>query len=89
MTANMNALDAGQHHAASSPLVRKVSNLVHAIGRLAGKGLGAVHASITALQTARMLSTLSNMSNEQLAQIGISRSDIPTYAKTLMARAQD
>ncbi|WP_370399241.1 DUF1127 domain-containing protein [Sulfitobacter sp. JB4-11] len=33
---------------------------------------------------ARMLSTLSSMSDHQLAQIGISRSDIPKYAETLM-----
>ena len=38
-----------------------------------------------ALQMARMLSTLSNMSDYQLAQIGIQRSDIPQYARTLMA----
>ncbi|WP_366142120.1 DUF1127 domain-containing protein [uncultured Roseobacter sp.] len=34
---------------------------------------------------ARMLSTLSSMSDHQLAQIGISRSDIPRYAEKLMA----
>nr|WP_282120660.1 DUF1127 domain-containing protein [Ruegeria atlantica] len=32
-----------------------------------------------------MLSTLSSMSDHQLAQIGISRSDIPEYAAKLMA----
>ncbi len=47
--------------------------------------LGAkVHAGIRALQMARMLSTLSSMSDHQLAQVGISRSDIPKYAATLM-----
>ena len=40
---------------------------------------------LNALQMARMLSTLSNMSDHQLAQIGIQRSDIPKYAETLMA----
>jgi uncharacterized protein YjiS (DUF1127 family) len=34
---------------------------------------------------ARMLSALSNMSDYQLAQIGISRSEIPEYAEKLMA----
>ena len=38
-----------------------------------------------ALQMARMLSILSNMSDHELAQICISRSDIPKYAETLMA----
>ena len=42
-------------------------------------------AAVKALQMARMLSTLSNMSDYQLAQIGISRSDIPEYAEKLMA----
>ena len=42
-------------------------------------------AVLKALQMARMLSTLSNMSDSQLAQIGISRSDIPKYAETLIA----
>ncbi|RLK07918.1 uncharacterized protein DUF1127 [Ruegeria conchae] len=43
------------------------------------------NAALKALQTARMLSTLSNMNDHQLAQIGISRSDIPEYAAKLMA----
>ena len=42
------------------------------------------HAGLKALQMARMLSTLSSMSDHRLAQIGISRSDIPKYAATLM-----
>ena len=40
---------------------------------------------LNALQMARMLSTLSNMSDHQLAQIGIQRSDIPKYAETRIA----
>ncbi len=48
--------------------------------------LGAkAHARLRAMQMARMLSTLSSMSDHQLAQIGISRSDIPRYAEKLMA----
>ncbi|GAA6161993.1 MULTISPECIES: DUF1127 domain-containing protein [Ruegeria] len=43
------------------------------------------NAALKALQMARMLSTLSNMSDYQLSQIGISRSDIPKYAAKLMA----
>ncbi|WP_282170068.1 DUF1127 domain-containing protein [Ruegeria atlantica] len=43
------------------------------------------NAAFKALQTARMLSTLSNMNDHQLAQIGISRSDIPEYTAKLMA----
>lgn len=43
-------------------------------------------AALKALQMARMLSTLSNMSDYQLAQIGISRSEIPQYAEKLMTK---
>jgi len=43
------------------------------------------HSALKSLQMARMLSTLANMSDHQLAQIGIQRSDIPKYAETLMA----
>ena len=41
--------------------------------------------ALRALQTARMLSVLANMSDQQLAQIGISRSEIPQYADRLMS----
>lgn len=53
--------------------------------RLGTKAMAKARAALRALQMARMLSTLSNMSDYQLAQIGISRSDIPKYAETLMA----
>lgn len=42
-------------------------------------------AILKTLQLARMISTLSSMSDHQLAQIGITRSDIPKYAEELMA----
>ncbi len=42
-------------------------------------------AALKALKLARMLSALSNMSDYQLSQIGISRSEIPEYAGKLMA----
>ncbi len=43
------------------------------------------NAVLKTLQMAKMLSTLSKMSDDQLAQIGISRSDIAEYAAKLMA----
>ncbi len=43
------------------------------------------NAALKTLHMARMLCTLSNMSDHQLAQFGISRSDIPEYAAKLMA----
>lgn len=50
---------------------------------LARFGRGA-KSTLTTLQTARMMSVLSDMSDQQLAQIGISRSDIPEYAERLI-----
>lgn len=41
---------------------------------------------VRTLQMGRMLSTLSSMSDEQLKQIGISRSEILPYAEKLMAK---
>ena len=40
---------------------------------------------VKTLQTARMMSTLSNMRDDQLAEMGLLRSDIPDYAEKLMA----
>lgn len=65
------------------------SDGVHVIGvsiALLAKFEAKLHAALKALQMARMLSTLSSMSDHQLAQIGISRSDIPKYAEKLMAK---
>ena len=42
--------------------------------------------ALRTLQTAQMMSVLANMSDQQLAQIGISRSEIPQYADRLMSK---
>jgi len=62
-----------------------IAGFISFLTRFGSKALAKAHAALRALQMARMLSTLSNMSDYQLAQIGISRSDIPKYASTLMA----
>jgi len=41
--------------------------------------------ALKAMQMGQTLSALSNMSDHQLSQIGIERSDIPRHAETLMA----
>ncbi len=46
--------------------------------------LNSARSALNTLQTARMMSTLSSLSDTQLSQIGISRSDIPEYAAKLM-----
>lgn len=41
--------------------------------------------TLKSLQTARMMSVLTNMSDHQLAKIGITRSEILQYAERLMS----
>ena len=53
--------------------------------RGAARALAAAKAIGRTLQTARMMSVLANMSDQQLDEIGISRSDIPLYAERLMS----
>lgn len=67
--------------AASITLPKIAHGFVSVLARFGDKSRSALRL----LQMARMLSTLSNMSDHQLAQIGILRSDIPKYAETLMA----
>lgn len=62
------------------------SALGASITQLVRRALAKADAALKTLQIARMMTTLSNMSDHQLAQIGISRSDIPKYAETLMAK---
>ncbi|MGB3243560.1 MAG: DUF1127 domain-containing protein [Sulfitobacter sp.] len=61
-----------------------VSNLGAVLAGFGRKAQVKTISVIRALQSARMLSTLTNMSDYQLAEIGISRSDIPRYAEKLM-----
>ncbi len=42
--------------------------------------------ALHSVQMGRMISTLSYMTDGQLDQIGITRSEIPTYAERLMAK---
>lgn len=44
---------------------------------------------LRAMQMARMMSCLANMTDPQLAAIGIKRSQIPQYAEKLMAQETD
>ncbi|MEL6523948.1 MAG: DUF1127 domain-containing protein [Pseudomonadota bacterium] len=55
------------------------------LARFGRSALTKARIALKTLQMARMMSSLSNMSDHQLAQIGISRSDIPNYAEKLMA----
>jgi uncharacterized protein YjiS (DUF1127 family) len=74
MTVNTQPAETGSRHA--------FNGLISLLVTFGAKA----NATLRTLQMARMMSTLSSMSDYQLAQIGISRSDIPKYAETLMAK---
>jgi uncharacterized protein YjiS (DUF1127 family) len=76
----------GRHSVTASIFLSKIARgLPSVISRIGSKAMANATSVTRALQMGRMLSTLSNMSDHQLAQIGIQRSDIPKYAETLMA----
>lgn len=66
--------------------VKKRMNFSAMVANWFGRTMVKFGAGIQALQAARMMSTLSNMSDYQLTQVGITRSDIPQYAQKLMAK---
>tara|TARA_R110000850_G_scaffold109051_5_gene221818 strand:- start:332 stop:628 length:297 start_codon:yes stop_codon:yes gene_type:complete len=69
-------------------IASKAYGFLTTLGRIGVKVGRAAHNFLYTAQVARMISTLSRLSDNQLAQIGISRSDIPKYAETLMATDQ-
>lgn len=87
MTANSHADGSSRVTVATARLLlfKSVQRSVSVVAKFGGKALAKAHIALKALQLARMLSTLSNMSDRQLAEIGISRSEIPEYAEKLMA----
>lgn len=54
------------------------------LGGFGRKLLASVASFLRSVQMARMISTLSGMTDTQLAEIGIARRDIPAYAERLM-----
>ena len=85
MTASPDTTGPEGHHFATSALTQNAQGFLAASARFGRNVMAKVKSGLRAVQMARMLSTLSSMSDRQLAQIGIQRSDIPQYAKTLMA----
>ncbi|WP_159086967.1 DUF1127 domain-containing protein [Loktanella sp. Alg231-35] len=85
MTASPNTTGPEGHHIATSALTQNAPVFLEALARFGGNAMAKAKSVLRAVQMARMLSTLSKMSDAQLAMIGIQRSDIPQYAKTLMA----
>jgi uncharacterized protein YjiS (DUF1127 family) len=83
MAFNSDMIGSDTRHAAaaSTSLSKMAHGFVSILARIGAKA----HSALKFLQMARVSSTLANMSDHQLAQIGIQRSDIPKYAETLMA----
>lgn len=77
MTFNMNTMITARPHAIAVPLT--------IMTEFFAKFRSASRSFFKALQDARMVSTLTQMSDTQLKQIGISRSEIPEFARKLMA----
>lgn len=55
------------------------------LARLGTGAKAAAHRVFVAMQLARMMSVLANMSDEHLELIGVARSEIPDYAAKLLA----
>ncbi len=64
-----------------------MQQLASLLAALPQKALAGATSLVKTMQTARMMSTLARMSDKQLEQIGISRSDIPRYAVGLIEAA--
>ena len=84
MTVNSHAVGSENRNFSATGVV---SGIVAAVEGFLSKALANAGSGLKAVQTARMKSTLSGMSDHQLAQIGISRSEIPKYAESLITGA--
>ncbi|MEP5154094.1 DUF1127 domain-containing protein [Planktotalea sp.] len=77
MTANSNVTASGLDHAIHHP----VAALVGIFAKI-GNGLSTMTKS---MQHARMISALNSLTDHQLSEVGIKRSEIADYANKLMA----
>lgn len=73
----------------SAPLRDTFANLSAAAGTLGGKFRAGFARAVTQMQIARMQTVLNSMSDEQLATVGIERSNIPQHAKMLVLDEYD
>lgn len=80
MTVNPTTVDHGAHSALADAALRMRT----ALTGFTLKALAKAGAAFKTLQTARMMSVLSQMTDEQLSQIGITRAEIPSYVQMLM-----
>ncbi|MGJ8628740.1 MAG: DUF1127 domain-containing protein [Sulfitobacter sp.] len=82
MTVNSHAVGSGNRNFSAMGVV---SGIATTLEGFFSKALTNAGSGLKAVQTARMKSTLSDMSDHQLVQIGISRSEIHKYAESLMS----
>lgn len=83
MTANSKTVWPDGRHGVT--VTNSWSKIAHGFLSILARFGAKAKSTLKALQMARMLSVLSNMTDYHLGQLGIQRSDIPKYAETLMA----
>ncbi|MEY8099027.1 DUF1127 domain-containing protein [Falsihalocynthiibacter sp. S25ZX9] len=83
MTVNSNMAEPNGRHRGTAAI--SFSKITHGFLAILARFRANAKSTLKVLQMARMMSVLSNMSDHQLAQIGIQRAEIPKYAETLMA----
>ena len=66
-------------------LSRSAANTSWTLKRFGSKFMETARTALKGIQLGRMMSILSNMSDTQLAELGLARADIPQYAEKLLA----
>lgn len=69
----------------SRPITSHSSAFSKTLSRVGTRTAETARSVWRALKKARMMSVLENMTDQQLSQIGISRSDIPRHAERLIS----
>lgn len=84
------ALSAGpeRRHAIAVPvpMAKSLKGFLTSVAGFGVKAMTKANGALRSLQMGRMMAILSNMSDQQLAQIGVTRPDIPQYAKELITK---
>ena len=74
-----------QHIGGSPSVISVFGGFSAHLAKFGSRIASAAASTLRTMQTGRMMSVLSAMSDEQLAQIGISRSEIPKHAEKLIS----
>jgi uncharacterized protein YjiS (DUF1127 family) len=80
----VNSTDTGSDTHLTERMTHAAFGALRLLSKFGALALAKTASAIKTLQTARMLTALSEMNDEQLNQVGITRADIPEYAAKLM-----